>query len=75
LLAATRQVGTAAFLISVADAAGYATTMLLYLVRLLWHDQISWARLTILMSFALAVLCPLLLLASWLSLRRHRHAS
>ena len=75
LLAATRQVGTAAFLISVADAAGYATTMVLYLVRLLWHDQISWARLTILMSFALAALCPLLLLASWLSLRRHRHAA
>lgn len=72
LLAATRQVGTASFLISVADAAGYAMTMLLYLARLGFGGQISWSRLTILMSFALAVFCPLLLLASWLGLRRRR---
>lgn len=74
LLAATRQVGTASFLISVADAAGYAMTVLLYLARLGLGGQISWARLTILMSLTLAGLCPLLLLASWLGLRRHRHA-
>ena len=72
LLAATRQIGTASFLISVADAAGYAMTMLLYLARLGIGGQVSWSRLTILMSFALALLCPVLLLASWLSLRRHR---
>jgi Family of unknown function (DUF5690) len=75
LLAATRQVGTASFLISVADAAGYAMTMLLYLARLGFGGQISWSRLTILMSFALAVFCPLLLLASWIGLRQRQKSA
>lgn len=42
LIAATRQVGTAGFLIYVADAAGYLATVALLLVRNFAAPQIAW---------------------------------
>lgn len=75
LLAATRQAGTASFLIAVADAGGYFFTMLLYLARLGTSGEIKWSQLTLQIGIAVAMVTPLLMAASWMTLRSHRKVS
>jgi MFS family permease len=75
LLAATRRVGTASFLIYVADASGYAATVALYLGRMFGLKGVSWTQLTLLSSWGLAVVAPLLLGTAWVALRRQREAA
>lgn len=75
LLAATKQAGTASFLIAVADAGGYLFTMLLYLARLGTSGEIKWSQLTLQIGIAVAIATPLLMVASWLTLRPHRQVS
>lgn len=72
LLAATRQLGTASFLIAVADAGGYAFTMILYLARLGSSGEIKWTQLTLQVGILVAVATPLLTLGAWLALRPHK---
>jgi hypothetical protein len=72
LLAATRRVGTASFLIYVADASGYAASVTLYLGRLFGLGNISWTHLTWGTGWALSLAAPLLLGAAWMLLARHR---
>jgi hypothetical protein len=72
LLAATRRVGTASFLIYVADASGYAASVLLYLGRLIGWKDLSWTQITWTTSWLLAGAAPLLLGAAWLLLQRQR---
>ncbi len=72
LLAATRQKGTASFLIAVADAGGYLFTMILYLARLGTTGEIKWTHLTLQMGIVVALATPVLTVASWLTLRPHR---
>jgi hypothetical protein len=74
LLAATRRVGTASFLIYVADASGYAASVALYLGRMFGLKEVSWTQLTLLSSWGLAVVAPLLLGTAWVALRRQREA-
>lgn len=68
LLAATRQAGTAAFLIQVADSLGYLASASLYLQRTFSQASPAWTRLTQDGGLGLAVLVPFLLAASWFSL-------
>jgi hypothetical protein len=75
LLAATRRVGTASFLIYVADASGYAASVALYLGRMFGLKGVSWTQLTLLSSWGLAVVAPLLLGTAWVALRRQREAA
>lgn len=75
LLAATRRVGTASFLIYVADASGYAASVALYLGRLFGLKDISWTQLTWTASWALALLAPIVLGAAWITLGRQRRAA
>ncbi len=75
LLAATRRVGTASFLIYVADASGYAASVALYLGRMFGLKSVSWTQLTLLSSWGLAVVAPLLLGTAWVALRRQREAA
>lgn len=72
LLAATRQVGTASFLIQVADSLGYLASASLYLRRTFLAGAPNWTGLTQSLGFILAISIPLLLVASWtfLSFRR-----
>lgn len=74
LLAATRRVGTASFLIYVADASGYAASVTLYLGRLFGLGNLSWTQLTWFTGWALAVTAPILLGLAWVLLARHRNA-
>jgi MFS family permease len=71
-LAATRQVGTASFLIQIADSLGYLASASLYLQRTFSHSKPAWTRLTLDCGLGLAALVPVLLAASWwfLSVRR-----
>ena len=73
-LAATRQVGTASFLIQIADSLGYLASASLYLQRTFSHSKPAWTRLTLDCGLGLAALVPVLLGASWwiLSVRRHK---
>lgn len=73
LLAATRQVGTASFLIQVADSLGYLASASLYLQRTFLPSEPNWTRLTQNGGFALALTVPLLLLASWTFLHLRRN--
>jgi hypothetical protein len=75
LLAATRQAGTAAFLIQVADSVGYLASASLYLQRTFSHGSPAWTRLTQSGGLALAVLVPILLAGSWVSLRASRRVT
>ena len=75
LLAATRQAGTASFLIAIADAGGYFFAMLLYLARLGASGEIKWSHLTLQVGILVAVATPFLMAASWLTLRPHRQES
>ncbi len=75
LLAATRQPGTASFLIAVADAGGYFFTMLLYLARLGTSGEIKWSHLTLQVGIAVAIATPFLMTASWITMRSHRRTS
>lgn len=75
LLAATRRVGTASFLIYVADASGYAASVALYLGRMFGLKGVSWTQLTLLSSWGLAIVAPLLLGTAWVALRRQREAA
>lgn len=75
LLAATRRVGTASFLIYVADASGYAASVALYLGRMFGLKSVSWTQLTLLSSWGLAIVAPLLLGTAWVALRRQREAA
>jgi hypothetical protein len=72
LLAATRRVGTASFLIYVADASGYAASVVLYLGRLFGLKNISWTQLTWSTGWLLTSAAPLLLGLAWLGLQRQR---
>ena len=72
LIAATRRVGTASFLIYVADASGYAASVVLYLGRLLGWSTISWTKLTWTAGWLLSLAAPLLLGLAWLLLERER---
>jgi hypothetical protein len=72
LLAATRRIGTASFLIYVADASGYAASVLLYIARLLGWSDLSWTRLTWTTGWMLACAAPGLLGIAWLLLERER---
>lgn len=74
LLAATRQAGTASFLIAVADAGGYFFTMALYLARLGKSGSIQWSHLTVQVGIAVAIGTPLLAVGSWMTLRPHRQS-
>jgi hypothetical protein len=75
LLAATRRVGTASFLIYVADASGYAASVALYLGRLFGLKDVSWTQLTWNAAWALTWLAPILLGAAWITLGRHRRTA
>lgn len=75
LLAATRRVGTASFLIYVADASGYAASVMLYLGRLFSLKHISWTQLTWTTGWILSITAPLLLGIAWLLLERQRRPS
>lgn len=72
LLAATRRVGTASFLIYVADASGYAASVALYLGRLFALKNISWTQLTWTTGWVLSLGAPLLLGTAWILLDRQR---
>ena len=72
LLAATRRVGTASFLIYVADASGYAVSVVLYVGRLLGWQGVGWTQLTWTTGWLLTLAAPLLLGAAWLLLGRER---
>ncbi len=74
LLTATRRVGTASFLIYVADASGYAASVALYLGRLSGLQGISWTQLTMWLAGVLAWGAPLLLALAWFGLGRERAA-
>lgn len=74
LLTATRRVGTASFLIYVADASGYAATVALYLGRLFGLQGVSWTQLTMMLASGLAWVSPVLLALAWLGLKRQRQA-
>jgi MFS family permease len=75
LLTATRRVGTASFLIYVADASGYAATVALYLGRLFGLKGVSWTQLTMMLASGLAWVSPVLLALAWLGLKRQRQAA
>ena len=75
LLAATRQAGTAAFLIQVADSVGYLASASLYLQRTFSKATPAWTQLTQTGGLGLAVLVPVLLTASWLSLTASRRVT
>ena len=64
--------GTASFLIYVADASGYGVTVALYIGRLFGLKGISWTQLTWTTGWGLALLAPVLLGAAWVSLARLR---
>jgi len=72
LLAATRQAGTAAFLIQVADSVGYLASATLYLQRTFSKGSPAWTQLTQISGLGIAVLVPVLLLASWTALKSTR---
>lgn len=72
LLAATRQAGTAAFLIQVADSVGYLASATLYLQRTFSKASPAWTQLTQNAGWAIAILVPVLLQASWISLKPSR---
>ena len=74
LLAATRSVGTASFLIYVADSLGYLGSSALYLTRTFAKVKAEWVPLTLHTGEILAVVSPALLLISWLSLSRRKKA-
>lgn len=74
LLAATRQAGTAAFLIQVADSVGYMASASLYLQRTFSKASPAWTQLTQNGGLGLAVLVPVLLAASWIALKPARRA-
>lgn len=74
LLTATRRVGTASFLIYVADASGYAATVALYLGRLFGLKGVSWTQLTMMLASGLAWVSPVLLALAWIGLKRQRQA-
>jgi hypothetical protein len=74
LLAATQQVGTATFLIYVADSLGYLGSASLYLGRTLFGLQAGWARVTVLTGMILSMAAVPLLIGSWIILQRHRRA-
>ncbi len=74
LLTATRRVGTASFLIYVADASGYAATVTLYLGRLFGLKGVSWTQLTMMLASGLAWVSPVLLALAWIGLKRQRQA-
>ncbi len=74
LLTATRRVGTASFLIYVADASGYAATVALYLGRLFGLKGVGWTQLTMMLASGLAWVSPVLLALAWIGLKRQRHA-
>lgn len=74
LLAATRRVGTASFLIYVADASGYAASVVLYLGRLFGLKNISWTQLTWTTGWLLSLTAPILLGLAWILLQRRRPA-
>lgn len=75
LLAATRQAGTAAFLIQVADSLGYLASASLYLQRTFSKATPAWTQLTQTGGLSLAILVPLLLAGSWLSLGPSRRVT
>lgn len=75
LLAATRRVGTASFLIYVADSSGYAASVALYLGRLFGLRNLSWTQLTWTTGWVLALAAPLLLGLAWLLLERQRRGN
>lgn len=75
LLAATRQAGTAAFLIQVADSVGYLASASLYLQRTFSKASPAWTQLTQNGGLGLAVLVPVLLAGSWMSLKAARRVT
>lgn len=75
LLTATRRVGTASFLIYIADASGYAATVALYLGRLFGLKGVSWTQLTMMLASGLAWVSPVLLALAWVGLNRQRQAA
>jgi len=75
LLAATRQAGTAAFLIQVADSMGYLASASLYLQRTFSKASPAWTQLTRAGGLGVAVLVPLLLAGAWFSLRPARRVT
>jgi hypothetical protein len=75
LLASTRQAGTAAFLIQVADSVGYLASASLYLQRTFSKTSPAWTRLTQVGGLGVAVLVPLLLAGAWFSLRLSRRVT
>jgi len=72
LLAATRQAGTAAFLIQVADSVGYLASASLYLQRTFSKASPAWTQLTQTGGLGVALLVPILLAVSWMSLKSIR---
>ena len=75
LLAATRQVGTATFLIYVADSSGYLGSSVLYLANTFGKGVAKWTNLTLLGGEILAVAIPICLVVSWTALRPHRQSN
>lgn len=71
-LAATRQIGTAAFLIQIADSLGYLASLSLYLQRTFATSKPAWTRLTLDCGYTLALVVPLFLAGSWWTLIRNR---
>jgi hypothetical protein len=72
LLASLRVVGTASFLIVVSDSYGYLSTIALYFYKVFGGAHVSWVRVTTLGGYALAVLLPLLMLATVLVFARKK---
>lgn len=70
LLAAFRQVGTAAFLITVADSFGYLSSVNLYVYRTLFRGSASWLSFLTYGSYLLAIVVPVALALSYLYFRK-----
>ncbi len=70
LVAATRTVGTAGFLIYVADASGYAGSVVLTLLRNLPGVTLNWLHFYIWLAYAGAATCLVMGLASALYFAR-----
>ena len=64
LVAASRRAGTAGFLIYVADASGYAGSVVLTLLRSLPGLALDWLHFFIWLAYASAILCLVMMAAS-----------
>jgi MFS family permease len=74
LVAASRRAGTAGFLIYVADASGYAGSVVLTLLRNLPGLALDWLHFFIWLAYASAVLCVVMMAASACYFRKRLRA-